>query len=167
MLNANGVLNPGLMPQTLDDLRIIAPVRAEIDDQLVGRWNRVTEVWRENFDFRESVLRYATTSAHRDPASIDLWPEVVYPLIERARWQRELSPKHEQIWDYLSAKVLRVPDAGVRLVRAIIQAVPARMADMLSASVLGFVDDPHLEDDEPAASPDEADRLTVCRWARE
>ena len=57
MLNVNGVLNPGLMPQTIDDLRIIAPVRAEIDDQLVGRWNRVAEVWRENFDFRgESVL---------------------------------------------------------------------------------------------------------------
>ena len=48
MIDAKGVLNPGLMPQTLDDLRKIAPARTEVDDQLVGRWNRVAEVWRGN-----------------------------------------------------------------------------------------------------------------------
>ena len=84
MLASNGFLNPGLMPQSLEDLRIISPIRSEIDGQLVGRWNRVAEVWRENFDFREAVLRYATTSAYRDPASADLWPEGRLPP-DRAR----------------------------------------------------------------------------------
>src|SRR4051794_29017825 len=36
-------LNPGLIPQSLDDLRQIAPDRTEMDDELVGRWNRLGE----------------------------------------------------------------------------------------------------------------------------
>ncbi len=162
MLNAKGILNPGLMPQALDDLRKIAPARNDIDDQLVGRWNRVSEVWRDSADFRQAVLRYATQRAYRDPASAELWPEVVYPLIERARWQREFRPKHEQIWDYLSAKVLHMPDAGVRLDRIIVKSVPARVAEDLEDGLASFVDDPRIEDDEAAAPPDaESERLTA------
>ena len=80
MTDANGALNPGLIPQSLDDLRQIAPDRTEMDDQLVDRWNRLGEVWRGNPEFREAVLRYATRSAASHPASAELWPEVVYPL---------------------------------------------------------------------------------------
>ena len=160
MLDPNGVLNPGLMPQNLDDLRKIAPARSEIDDLLVTRWNRVGEVWRENRDFRQAVLRYATSRAHKEPASADLWPEVVYPLIERARWQREFRPKHEALFDYLSAKVLRLPDAGVRLDRMIVKSVPAHVAEQLDEGFAAFVDDPRLDDD--AALQEEGDeRLTA------
>jgi hypothetical protein len=162
MLDQNGVLNPGLMPGNLDDLRRITPVRDEVDDQLVARWNRVTEVWRDQVDFRQAVLKYATRSAHRDPASTDLWPEVVYPLIERARWQREFRPKHEAVWDYLCAKVFYVPDAGVRLDRIMNKVVPAQVAEELDLGLANFVDDPRLDDDDaPATRPtDETERLT-------
>ena len=88
MTDAKGQLNPGLVPQTLDDLRKIAPARNVVDDVLVERWNRLAEVWRDHPDFRAAALRYASREAHRDPASQALWPEVVYPLIELARWQR-------------------------------------------------------------------------------
>jgi eukaryotic-like serine/threonine-protein kinase len=161
MVDVNGVLNPGLMPQNLEDLRRIAPARSEVDDQLVSRWNRVSDVWRENADFRTSVLAYATRSAHHDPASADLWPEVVYPLIERARWQREFRPKHEQLWDYLTAKVLHVPDAGVRLDRMIVKSVPVQVAEQIEEGLVAFVDDPRLEDDDPAAAAEGDDRLTT------
>lgn len=60
MLDPQGVLNPGLMPQKLSDLNLLAPARMEVDDILVERWNRVAEVWREQPDFRTAVLRYAT-----------------------------------------------------------------------------------------------------------
>ena len=108
MLDPQGVLNPGLMPQKLADLNLLAPARIEVDDVLVERWNRVAEVWREQPEFRTAVLRYATASAHRDPASTGLWPEVVYPLIERARWHRRIRGRTEAIWDYLSGKILHV-----------------------------------------------------------
>jgi serine/threonine-protein kinase len=161
MTDPNGVLNPGLMPQALEDLRKIAPKREEVDDQLVERWNRVSEVWHAQPDFRRAVLRYATTAAHRDPAGDDLWPEVVYPLIERARWQRRFRPRHEALWDYLSANVLRMPDAGVLLDRLIVRAVPGRVAEELDLALASFDDDPRLEDDEQAAAAAEsgADRI--------
>ena len=38
---------------------------------------------RAHPDFRTTALQYATRQAVRDPASQALWPEVVYPLIER------------------------------------------------------------------------------------
>ena len=88
MLDARGVLNPGLMPRTLDDLTLIAPPRDTLDAHRVSLWNRVAEVWRQDDDFRRAVLRYATRSEQLDAVSADLWPEVVYPLIERAHWQR-------------------------------------------------------------------------------
>src|SRR5262249_3935748 len=124
MIDAKGVLNPGLIPQKLDDLQHIAPPRTEVDDVLVERWNRVAEVddvlgerwnrvaevWRNEPEFRHAVLRYATTKAHRDPATTALWPEVVYPLIERARWHRRIRSRTEAVWDYICAQVLRLPD---------------------------------------------------------
>ena len=63
MTDAKGVLNPGLMPAERSTTSgKIAPARNEVDDQLVGRWNRVAEVWRETPDFRQAVLGYATTA---------------------------------------------------------------------------------------------------------
>ena len=164
LTDPNGLLNPGLMPQKLDDLRKLAPERTDVDDLLVERWNRVAEVWRDAPGFRDAVLRYATLRADRDPASADLWPEVVYPLIERARWQRRFRPQHEKLWDYLAANVLRRPDAGVRLDRAIRRSVPERVVDELDVSLADFTEDPELGDEvaAPAASPArDEDRLTM------
>jgi eukaryotic-like serine/threonine-protein kinase len=146
MTDDKGVLNPGLMPQVLDDLRKVAPARVEVDDQLVGRWNRVAEVWRGRPDFRQAVLGYATTSAGRDPASLELWPEVVYPLIERARWQRQLRSNTEAIWDNVTA-VLRLPDAGVQLDRVIRKVVPPQVVEKLDLSLAVFEEDPVLDAD--------------------
>src|SRR5206468_3816372 len=47
MLDANGVLNPGMMPQTLADLTKIAPHRDALDAHRVSLWNRAAEVWRQ------------------------------------------------------------------------------------------------------------------------
>ena len=60
MLDVKGVLNPGLMPQKIENLQLLAPARDEVDDVLVERWNRVVEVWRTETDFRMAVLQYAT-----------------------------------------------------------------------------------------------------------
>ena len=125
MLDPQGVLNPGLMPQKLADLNLLSPARTEVDDILVERWNRVSEVWRNQPEFRVAVLRYATSNAHRDPASTGLWPEVVYPLIERARWHRRIRGRTEAIWDYIGGRLLHLPDAGVVLDRVIDRVIPA------------------------------------------
>ncbi len=165
MVDPQGVLNPGLMPQVLDDLRKIAPERTEVDDELVERWNRVSEVWRANPAFREAVLRYATRRAHRDPASSRLWPEVVYPLIERARWQRHMRSRTEALWDALAGGI-HVGDAGVQVDRAFRQAVPEQVLDEVEGSLELFVDDPQL--DPPAAeSPEdeEARRISMASAA--
>jgi len=164
MMDAKGVLNPGLMPQKLEDLVLIAPARTEVDDVLVERWNRVAEVWRNEIEFRTAVLRYATKNAHRDPASTGLWPEVVYPLIERARWHRRIRTRTEAMWDYLSGRLLRVPDAGIVLDRALVRSVPAPLVAQLDDSLDLLVENPKLEDDEAdpfAPAADEADRLTA------
>lgn len=163
MTDINGVLNPGLMPATLDDLRKLAPEQIEVDDELVSRWNRVTEVWRNDPSFRNAVLVYATRNAARDPASYELWPEVVYPLIERARWQRQLRGRTEALWDNVCVRVLRVPDAGVRLDRAIRLAVPSQVLQQLDISLDAFEDEPLLED-EPGTVDSrniQVDRLSV------
>lgn len=169
MLDSKGILNPGLMPQRLEDLHHIAPPRTEVDDVLVERWNRVAEVWRNEPHFRHAVLRYATTGAYRDPASSSLWPEVVYPLIERARWHRRVRTRTEAIWDYLCAQVLHLPDAGVRLDRAINRAVPAPLVEHIDDSMDLLIESPRLEDDEadPFAPADEADRLAASMTGSE
>jgi eukaryotic-like serine/threonine-protein kinase len=164
MIDAKGVLNPGLMPQRLDDLRLLAPPRDDVDDILVERWNRVTEVWRNEIEFRTAVLRYATNKAYRDPASAALWPEVVYPLIERARWHRRIRPRTEAVWDFVCGR-LHVPDAGVALDRALTRSVPAPLAAQLDDEMKLFVDNPRLDDvgSDPfaVASRDHADRLAA------
>ena len=142
-----GMLNPGLMPAVLSDLQRVAPERTEVDDELVERWNRVAEVWRDDAKFRTAVLRYATRNAANDPASIELWPEVVYPLIERVRWQRQTRTKAEAIWDNVCAHLLHVPDAGVRLDRAFDKAVPAQVVEQLDAELDSFEDEPQLDAD--------------------
>ncbi len=156
MLDVKGVLNPGMMPRTLADLATIAPPRETLDAHRVSLWNRVTEVWREEDDFREAVLRYALRSDHLDAASADFWPEVVYPLIERAHWQRTFRPRHEAIWDYLVGKLLRIPVAGVQLDRMMVIAIPLEVAQQLDEDLLTVIDDPHLDEDETDASPTES-----------
>jgi serine/threonine-protein kinase len=152
-----GVLNPGLMPQVVGDLHRLAPERTEVDDQLIQRWNRVTEVWRGNPEFRDAVLRYATKAAFHDPASLNLWPEVVYPLIERARWQRKLRDAPERVLDAI-CQPLRLPDAGVRMDRAIRRSVPEQVVDKLDVSLHAFVEDPTLDEPEAAAPAAAEDR---------
>ncbi len=163
MLDDRGVLNPGLMPQRLEDLNLIAPPRTEVDDVLVERWNLLAEKWRMDPRFRATVLRYATAGAHRDPASTAMWPEVVYPLIERARWQRRTRSKAEMAWDYLFARVIHMPDAGVLLDRALKYDVPAPLVAHLDDSLDLMVESPRLDDEQgdPFASPDADDRLAA------
>jgi serine/threonine-protein kinase len=147
MTDRNGALNPGLIPQSLEDLRQIAPDRTEMDDQLVARWNRVSEVWRSDPEFREAVLRYATHSAASHPASSELWPEVVYPLIARARWQRQNRPRAEAIKDALFESVLHSPTPGLRFDRAFRMSVPEPVGNKLDVSLDALVDSGDLEMD--------------------
>ena len=150
LTDERGVLNPGLMPQQLDDLRRLTPGESHVDGNLAERWNRVTEAWRGKPEFRESVLRYATKAAWTDPASASMWPEVVYPLIERARWQRQLRSAGEVAWDRVAGG-LGLPDAGNRMEKALKVAVPERVVRQLEVSLHAFVDDPILEEDDPEA----------------
>jgi serine/threonine-protein kinase len=152
MTDVNGALNPGLIPQSLDDLRQIAPDRTEMDDELVGRWNRLGEVWRGNPGFREAVLRYATRSAAGHPASAELWPEVVYPLIARARWQRRHRPRAEVVQDALFGRVLHAPNPGLRFDRAFRVSVPEPVVAKLDISLDALVDSRELEVDLSAPS---------------
>lgn len=156
MLDEGGILNPGLMPQKLHDLYKISPERTEVDDQLVERWNRLTDVWRDNADFRMAVLRYATVNAASDPASIELWPEVVYPLIERARWQRRFRSNFEAFWDGFTKQLAPAP--GVKMDRMLTRAVPAQVVQVLDQELEEFgdaADAADLFDEAPAATPEE------------
>jgi serine/threonine-protein kinase len=114
-----------------------------------------------------AVLRYATKSAARDPASAGLWPEVVYPLIERARWHRRMRTRTERVWNYLCGRILHVPDAGVALDKELSRAVPAPLVAQLDDSLNLLVENPLLEEEDadPFAAPDEADRLTATLTA--
>ena len=152
MLDANGVLNPGMMPRTLDDLARIAPPCETLDAHRVSLWNRAAEVWRQDDDFRQAVLRYATRSDQLDAVSADLWPEVVYPLIERAHWQRTFRPRLEALWDYVVGKLLHIPVPGVRLDRMMLIAIPVEVAEQLDEDLFAFVDDPQLDEDETSPS---------------
>ncbi len=147
MLNARGELNPGLMPRTLDDLALIAPPRDTLDAHRVSLWNRVTDVWRREDKFRQAVLTYTIRSDQLDTVSADLWPEVVYPLIERAHWQRTFRPRYEALWDFIMGKLLHVPVSGVRLDRMMIIAIPLEVAQQLDDDLIAFVDDPTLDED--------------------
>jgi serine/threonine-protein kinase len=162
MTDDKGLLNPGLMPQSLDDLRKIAPARNVVDDVLVERWNRLAEEWRDDPEFRAAALRYASPQAHRDPASQALWPEVVYPLIELARWQRRFRSRAEMLWDALVGRLFHIGDAGVELDRLLTRSVPAQVLAQIDDSVNLLVKKPPPDEDEEAeelAPADETDRL--------
>jgi serine/threonine-protein kinase len=163
MTDARGLLNPGLVPHSLDDLRKIAPARTVVDDVLVERWNRLAEVWRDHADFRTAALRYASRRAHRDPASQALWPEVVYPLIELARWQRRFRSRAEILWDTLIGRLFHLGDAGPELDRLLARDVPARVVAQIDDSVDLLAKKPPTEeeDDDEETAGDEADRLSV------
>ncbi len=143
---------------------MLAPARTEVDDVLVERWNRVTEVWRNEVEFRTAVLRYATNNAHRDPASSALWPEVVYPLIERARWHRRIRTRTEAVWDYLCGRLAcsrrrRGARPGARPGRA---GAAGRSAGRLAGPACSTIRGSTMK--RPTHSPrgpDEADRLTA------
>ncbi len=162
MLDARGLLNPGLMPRILDDLALIAPPREALDAHRVSLWNRVAEVWREDDEFRRAVLRYATRSEQADAVVTALWPEVVYPLIERAHWQRTSRPRLEALWDYLVGNLLRLPVPGVQLDRMMIIAIPIEVAEQLDEDLYAIGDDTRLAEAWEEASPSES-RETVDR----
>ncbi len=155
MLDARGTLNPGLMPRTLDDLALMAPARSALSGDRVSLWNRIAEVWREQPDFRRAVLRYATRSDQLDGVSADLWPEVVYPLIEHAHWQRTYRPRLEAIWDYVVGTLLNVPVPGVRLDRMMVVVIPVEVAEQLDEDLSSFVEAPRLDEvaeDDPSST---------------
>jgi eukaryotic-like serine/threonine-protein kinase len=158
MLDDKGVLNPGMMPRNLDDLATVAPPHAMLDARRVSLWNRLAEVWRQDDDFRQSVLSYATRSDVEGMVSAELWPEVVYPLIERAQWQRMFRPRHEALWDYVVGKLLHVPVAGVKLDRMMLVAVPPEVAEQLVEDLFAFVDDPQLDEDAAGSSDSQRSR---------
>jgi hypothetical protein len=93
-----------------------------------------------------------------------LWPEVVYPLIERARWHRRIRPRTEAVWDYVCGR-LHVPDAGVVLDRALYRSVPPSVFAQLSDELNLFADNPRLDDEDAdpfaPAAPDQADSLAI------
>lgn len=160
MLDANGLLNPGMMPRTLADLAEIAPHREAPDAHRVSLWNRAAEVWRQDDDFRQAVLRYVMRSDDADTVSADLWPEVVYALIERAHWQRTFRPRHEALWDYVVGKLLHLPVPGVRLDRMMVIAVPLEVAEQLDEDLFTILDEPQIDEEEasPTESPVTAER---------
>jgi serine/threonine-protein kinase len=161
LTDAKGVLNPGLIPQTLDDLRKVAPRRGVVDDVLVERWNQLADVWRDHPDFRAAALRYASKHAYRDPASQVLWPEVVYPLIELARWKRRSRSRAETLWETLFGRIFHVGDAGLELDRLLARSVPAQVVASIDDSVklLDRKPPPEDEDEEEAPPVDESERL--------
>ncbi len=155
MLNARGVLNPGLMPRTLDDLALIAPPRDTVGAHLVSLWNRVAEIWRQKDGFRRAVLRYATGSDRLGAGGADLWPEVVYPLIQRAHWQRAFRPLYEAIWDYVVGGLFHVPVPGVRLDRMLVIVIPLEVTEQFDEDLSAFVDAPRLDEGEDQTSSSE------------
>ena len=96
-------------------------------------------------------------------------PEVVYPLIERARWHRRGSARApEAVWDYVCGR-LHVRDAGVALDRALSRSVPAPLVAQIDDEMKLLLDNPRLDSEAAhpfgAGSPDEADRLTATLTA--
>ena len=98
MLDANGVLNPGMMPRTLDDLAIDRPAarRAGRAPRLALEPRRGQSGGRKMSSARRSSVT-PRDPTDRDAMSVDLWPEVVYPLIEHAHWQRTFRSAHRSV----------------------------------------------------------------------
>ncbi len=133
MTDERGVLNLGLIPRSLDDLRKIAP-RTEVGDELVERWNRLADAWRDHPDLRNAALRYASGAAYGDPLGEVLWAEVVYPLIEMARAQRQNQGFARRAWNGFTSRILRLRDPGEELDRRLALAVPAGVVAQLDHS---------------------------------
>ena len=135
MTDAKGVLNVGMIPRSAEDLRRVAPDR-EVGDDLVERWNRLADAWREHPDLRDTVLRYAGGAAYGDPAGAAMWAEVVYPLVEMARWQRSRRGRLSAAWHFLAGRVLRLPDPGEKLDRALTKHLAARVVEQIDRSAV-------------------------------
>ena len=133
MTDARGTLNPGLIPRSLDDLRKIAP-RAEVGDDLVERWNRLADAWREHPDLREAALRYASGAALGDPSGAALWAEVVYPLIEMARAQRRNPSLERKLRNFFVGLMPGRRDPGAELDRLLARDVPSRVVARIDHS---------------------------------
>ena len=135
MTDAKGVLNPGLMPQTLDDLRKIAPARNLVDDVLVERWNRLAEVWRDHPEFRAAALRYASRrgpSRSGQPGPLArgrLPPDRAGPLAAA------VSVAGRDPLGRPGRPALPLGDAGVELDRLLTRAVPAQVVAQIDDSV--------------------------------
>lgn len=125
-IDARGVLNPGLMPQSLADLSRFAPPATALDAGLVARWNALGEVWTDNAAFRSAMLWAATSLHGDDPAARILWPEVVDPLVLRALPALDVGPGLATLTDALRHPIDR------RARRLLL----ARLRDALPAPVL-------------------------------
>ena len=148
MIDAKGVLNPGLMPQRLDDLHHIAPPRTEVDDVLVERWNRVAEVWRMDPKFRVGgpALRH-----HRGASRRGQHRAVAGGRLSADRAGPVASPgplPHREGLGLPLRPVLHVPDAGVMLDRAWSGASRRPLVAQLDDSLNLLVESPRLEDEE-------------------
>ncbi|MDR3620305.1 MAG: serine/threonine-protein kinase [Paludisphaera borealis] len=161
MTDDRGVLNPGLIPRSLDDLAKLAPPRSAVGDKLVERWNRLADAWRDHSDLRLAALRYASGGSNRDPSGAAMWAEVVYPLMELARAERQNRSRAREVWDYFTSRVLRLRDSGDELDRRLNRDVPAGVVEQLdhSAKQLDQVLSRAEPEDEPA--DDELDPLAA------
>ncbi|AMV40355.1 Serine/threonine-protein kinase PknB [Planctomyces sp. SH-PL62] len=164
MTDDKGVLNVGLIPRSADDLRKIAPER-EVGDDLVERWNRLADAWREHPELRETVLRYAGGAAYRDPSGAAMWPEVVYPLVEMARWQRGRRSRLSDAWHFLASRVLHLPDPGEKLHRILTRHLAPRVVEQIDRSAVQLERAlARVEPDEEAAPEDQDSR--AARFAQ-
>lgn len=135
MTDERGAVSIGLIPRSLDDLRLLAPER-EVGDDLVERWNRLADAWREQPEVRDAVLRYAGGAAYRDPSAVAMWSEVVYPLVEIARWQRSREGAFRGGLRLFTSRVLGIPDSAERLHRMLTRHLEVRVVEQLDRSAL-------------------------------
>ncbi len=166
MTDDRGVVNVGLIPRSMDDLRQLAPER-EVGDDLVERWNRLADAWREQPEVRDAVLRYAGGAAYRDPSAVAMWPEVVYPLVEIARWQRSRQGPLASGLRLFTSRILQFPDPAERLHRMLTRHLAGRVVEQLDRSALQLERVmAKAEPDEPAPpeemEPSGAERLVVA-----
>ena len=164
MIDAKGVLNPGLMPQRLEDLHLLAPPRDDVDDVLVERWNRVTEVWRNEVEFRTAVLALCHEQSPPRPGQRGLVARGRLPLDRACPLAPPDPPAHR------SGMGLRLrPVARSRCRRCArpgaSRSVPAPLVAQIDDEMRLFVDNPRLDnvDSDPfaAGSRDQADRLAA------
>ena len=164
MIDAKGVLNPGLMPQRLEDLDLDRP-GPQRGRRCAGR---AVEPRRRGLAQRDRVPHGRAPLRHQQrpprPGQHGVMAGGRLPLDRARRWHRRIRTRTEAVWDYLWGRLLHVPDAGVVLDRALNRSVPAPLVAQLDDSLDLLVENPQLDDDEAdpfAAAADEADRLTA------